>query len=106
MYHCCCRTTANNVAVDESMRVFVTDTTKYHVKVLDGAGNLIARVGAWGHYDCQGPQSKYPEPEIAFDWPYSLDAAADSLYVSDKRLRRIVKVRMDYRETKEARLPL
>ena len=106
MYHCCCRTTANNVAVDESMRVFVTDTTKYHVKVLDGAGNLIARVGAWGHYDCQGPQSKYPEPEIAFDWPYSLDASGDSLYVSDKRLRRIVKVRMDYRETKEARLPL
>jgi DNA-binding beta-propeller fold protein YncE len=101
MYHCSCRTTTNNVAVDDSMRVFVTDTTKYHVKVLDAAGNLMARVGAWGHYDCRGPQSKYPRPEIAFDWPYSLDACADALYVSDKRLRRIVKVRMDYREAKE-----
>lgn len=106
MYHCCCRTTSNNVAVDESMRVFAADATKYHVKVLDTAGNLIARVGAWGHHDCRGPHSEYPQPEIAFDWPHSLDAAADALYVSDKRLRRIVKVKMDYREVKEVPVPV
>ena len=105
MYHCKCRTTTNNVAVDEATRVFATDTTKYHVKVLDAAGNLITRVGAWGSHDCRGPQSEYPNPEVAFAWPYSLDASGDALYVSDKVLRRVVKVRLDYREIKAATVP-
>ena len=105
LYHCACRTTSRNLAVDEATRIFAADATKYHVKALDAAGNLIARVGAWGHQDCRGPDSKYPEPEIAFDWPYSLDACGDTLYVSDKRFRRITKVRLDYRQVKETPVP-
>jgi hypothetical protein len=78
---------------------------RYHVKVLDTAGNLIARIGSWGNAACQGPESRYPEPEIAFSWLHSIDAAGDALYASDKDLRRIVKVRMDYCEYKETTVP-
>jgi hypothetical protein len=95
----------NCVAVDEADRIFATDYQKYHVKVLDTAGNLIARIGSWGNAECRGPNSRYPEPEIAFGWLHSIDATQGTLYASDKDLRRIVKVRLDYRETKETVIP-
>jgi hypothetical protein len=102
MSQCRCPVNGNCVAVDEADRIFATDYLKYHVKVLDTAGNLIARIGGWGSADCQGPESRYPKPEIAFGWLHSLDAAGDALYASDKDLRRIVKVRLEYRVVKEA----
>jgi hypothetical protein len=98
---CRCKLTGNSMAIDEADRIFVTDTVRYHVKVLDRAGNLIARVGGWGNAECRGPKSKYPDPEIAFWWLYSLDAWGDALYTCDRDLCRVVKVKMDYRETKE-----
>ncbi|MDI9446385.1 MAG: hypothetical protein QM844_19675, partial [Planctomycetota bacterium] len=69
--------------------------------VLDAAGNLIARIGAWGNAAGQGPPGKYPLPEVAFGWGYSSAAGGDALYASDKDVRRIVKVRLDYREVTE-----
>jgi hypothetical protein len=97
--------TANMMAIDGSDRIFAADTGRYHVKVLDTAGNLIVRVGGWGNADCRGPGSKFPEPAIAFGWLFGLDACDDYLYASDRDLNRVVKVRMDYRETKETALP-
>ena len=47
----------------------------------------------------------YPNPEIAFWWVYSIDTYGDFLYASDRDLRRIAKIRMDYRETKESAIP-
>ncbi len=99
---CQCPVSTNCVAVDGADRVFATDYLRDHVKVLDTAGNLIARIGAWGNADCQGPPSKYPLPAVAFGWVYSIAAGSDAFYASDKDLRRIVKVRLDYREVKEA----
>ena len=105
MSQCRCPVNTNCVAVDEADRIFATDYQKYHVKVLDTAGNLIARIGSWGNAACQGPNSRYPEPEIAFGWLHSIDAARDALYASDKDLRRIIKVRLDYRECRETSVP-
>jgi hypothetical protein len=102
---CRCPVATNCLAVDAADRIFATDFTMYHVKVLDTAGNLIARIGAWGNADCQGPDSKHPQPEIAFGWVHSIDTFDDALYASDKDLRRIAKVRMDYRQTKEVEVP-
>ncbi|MDY0165180.1 MAG: hypothetical protein RBS80_01465 [Thermoguttaceae bacterium] len=59
------------VAIGEADRVFATDCQLSYVKVFDTAGNLITRVGAWGGADCQGPDSRYPEPEIAFNWVHN-----------------------------------
>jgi len=105
MSQCRCPVNTNCVAVDEADRVFCTDYQRYHVKVLDTAGNLIARIGSWGNAECRGPSSRYPEPEIAFGWLHSIAAAGDTLYASDKDLRRIVKVRLDYHESKETLVP-
>lgn len=102
---CKCPVATNCLAIDAADRIFAADYTMYHVNVLDTAGNLIARVGAWGSADCRGPGSRYPQPEIAFGWVHSLDTFGDALYASDKDLRRIAKVRMDYRQVKEVSLP-
>ena len=66
---------------------------------------ICVRLGAWGSADCCGPNSRYPEPEIPFGWLHSVDVLGDELYASDKDLRRIVKVRLDYRQVEEAILP-
>jgi len=105
MSQCRCPVATNCVAVDEADRVFATDYLKYHVKVLDTAGNLITRIGSWGNADCRGPNSRYADPEIPFGWLHSIDANSDTLYVSDKDMRRIVKVRLDYREVKKVAVP-
>ena len=105
MSQCRCPVVTNTVAVDAADRVFATDYLKYHIKVFDTAGNLIARIGAWGSADCRGPHSRYAQPEIPFDWVHSLDVLGDALYASDKQLRRIVKVRLDYRHLEETSVP-
>ena len=105
MSQCRCPVATNCLAVDEADRIFATDYLKYHVKVLDTAGNLIARIGQWGNADCRGPARHYPEPEIAFGWLHSIDATGDMLYASDKDLRRIAKVRLDYRLVQEKPVP-
>jgi hypothetical protein len=97
---CRCPVVTNTVAVDEADRIFHTDYLRYHVKILDTAGNVITRVGAWGNADNGGPESKHPQPAIAFSWLHGIDATNDALYASDRDLRRIVKVRLDYRETR------
>ncbi len=102
---CACPVPTACVAIDEADRIFATDYQLYHVKVLDTAGNLIARIGAWGGADCQGPESRYPEPEIAFAWVHSIDTFGDFLYASDRDTRRVLKVRLDYRHTQEASIP-
>jgi hypothetical protein len=102
---CRCTITTNILSIDSSDRIFAADTGRYHVKALDTAGNLIARVGGWGNADCRGPGSKYPDPAIAFGWLFSIDACGDSLYASDRDLNRVAKVRLDYRETKETAVP-
>ena len=102
---CACPVPTNCVAIDGADRIFAADYQLYHVKALDTAGNLIARIGAWGGADCRGPKSRYPDPEIAFAWVHSIDTFGDYLYASDKDLRRVAKIRMDYRHTKEAAIP-
>lgn len=102
---CQCPIATNCVAIDSADRIFAADYIMYHAKVLDTAGNLIARIGNWGSADCRGPKSTYPKPEIAVSWLHSMDAFGDALYASDRDLRRIVKVRMDYREVREATVP-
>jgi len=103
---CSCYYEGNSVALDEAGRVFATEMSLYHVKAFDAAGNLLARIGAWGSTDCLGPGSRYPQPAIACLSPGSVAAAGDALYVSDRGLRRVVKVRLRYRQCREAIIKL
>lgn len=97
-----CTVSSRTLASDASDRIYALNYAHYHVKVLDTAGNLITRIGSWGNADCRGPGSKYPDPAIPFWWVYSIDACGDYLYASDRDSRRVVKIRMDYREVKDA----
>jgi len=85
----------------------VSQPTDAEAAILDGAGNRIARIGSYGNADSAGPDSKVPEPEIAFAWPTVCDyAEADGkLYVTDSVNRRVVVVRFDYSATAECPLP-
>ena len=98
---CYCDWPDTHVAVDAADRIFVADVDLHMVKVLDSAGNMIARIGRWGNAETTpGPDGD--ARRVGFRFLYCLAAAGDSLYVSDKDLRRIAKIRMDYRERKEA----
>ena len=70
--------------------------------MLDSAGNRIARIGAYGNADSAGPESKVPDPEIAFAWPCETDYAEydGKLYVSDSVNRRVVVVKFAYSQEK------
>jgi len=89
------------VTLDEAGRVFVTDRDRFHVKVLDKAGNLIARIGGWGNTDSYAPARASSPPAIGFSAPQSPVAGNGTLYVADSHLFRVVKVRLGYRQTRE-----
>jgi hypothetical protein len=96
---CYCDWPDNHLAIDGADRLFVADVDLHMVKVLDTAGNMIARIGRWGNAETV-PGDGADAAHIGFRLIYCLAAAGDHLYVSDKDLRRIAKVRMDYRDTR------
>jgi len=92
---CQCDWPRGVVAIDAADRVFGADAIHHHVKVLDAAGNLIARLGWWG--SAQTVPADGDARRFGFWNIYGLTAAGDALYVSDKDLRRVAKFRMEYR---------
>jgi hypothetical protein len=101
---CYCDWPDTHLAVDAADRLFVADVDLHVVKVLDTAGNMIARIGRWGNAETlPGPDGR--AAEMGFRLIYCLAAAEDELFVSDKDLRRIAQIRMDYRQSREAPLP-
>jgi len=75
--------------LDEFGRVFVPDSKRHRVTVLDGAGNVVTRFGVRDNQDSNGPH-------IGLSDPVSVAAAADRAYVGDGAAGRIVKVRLGH----------
>ncbi|MDY0170376.1 MAG: hypothetical protein RBS80_27775 [Thermoguttaceae bacterium] len=101
---CYCDWPDTHLAIDAADRLFVADVDLHMIKVLDTAGNMIARIGRWGNAETvPGPDGD--AAGLGFRLIYCLAAAGDHLFVTDKDLRRVAKVRMDYRESKEASVP-
>ena len=92
------------MTLDDHRRIYAADRDHFHVKVFDKAGNLVARIGAWGSHDHLGPASRFPTPEIGISVPCNLAATDEFLYFTDRELARVVKVRLEYRQTREAAL--
>ncbi len=82
-------------------RLFVPDVARFSVKVLDGRGNLLTRIGSYGNADSAGPKSKIPKPEIAFAWPAYVAVTDEALYVSDMLNRRVLRARLIYAASAE-----
>ena len=103
-YHCACDSPGQLLAVDGADRIWGADIIHHWVKALDTAGNMITRVGWWGNAETVPGEDGDPS-QVGFRNIYSVAAHGDSLYVSDKDLRRIAKFKMEYREKKEVALP-
>ncbi|HHE74285.1 MAG TPA: hypothetical protein ENL37_04270 [Desulfobacteraceae bacterium] len=99
---CKCDWPRGIVTVDAADRIFATDSVHHHVKVLDTEGNLVVRIGWWGNAEdvpADGDAAK-----LGFWSINSLATFDECLYVCDKDLRRIAKIRMAYRETIEIKV--
>jgi hypothetical protein len=99
---CYCDWPDTHVAIDAADRIFLADIDLHMVKILDVAGNMIARFGRWGNAETK-PGPNGDARNLGFRLIYCLTTAKDSVYVSDKDLRRIAKIKMAYRETREAK---
>jgi hypothetical protein len=100
---CMCEWPDQMVAVDGADRIFAVNADISVVKVLDAAGNMIARIGRWGSAETL-PGADGDARELGFHFIYCVAAAGDRCYVGDKHLRRIAKVGMAYRETRAVAL--
>ena len=101
---CYCEWPDTMLAVDGADRICAANADLHMVKVLDTAGNMIARIGRWGNAETlPGPDGNAREP--GFSFIYCVAASGDNLYVGDKNLRRIAKIKMDYRHTEEVKVP-
>ncbi len=67
------------------------------VKIVDSAGNLITRFGRYGNAQTL-PGEDGDAKHLGFRNIYSLSATGDSVYVNDRDLHRVAKVKMDYRQ--------
>lgn len=77
---------------------------KYSIQVIDRAtGETVGEFGSYGNLDCQGPGSEFPHPELPFGTIAALSVWQDRLFVVDVVNRRVVKCRIVYDETKQAR---
>ncbi|MFH1022629.1 MAG: hypothetical protein V1809_04515 [Planctomycetota bacterium] len=86
-------------------RIFAPEVPRFSVKVLDSAGNELARIGSYGNADSAGPGSKIPEPEIAFAWPAYVAVTDEAVYVSDMVNRRVLRAKLVYAATAECPAP-
>jgi hypothetical protein len=100
---CICMT--SRLAVDEYGRVFAPNVFRFSVEMLDTNGNQIARIGRYGNADSAGPNSKSPEPGIAFAWPAFVATAGGKIYVSDSVNSRVMAIRFDYADRAECKIP-
>ena len=90
---------------DDWGRVWVPDAPGYCVAVLDSAGNVLTRFGAYGNRDAMGTGSAVPEPAIPLWSPERVAVLDGDAFVVDGLNTRIVQVRIRSRAAAEARVP-
>ncbi len=100
-----CRCGHAQFDIDGFDRLVVPDATRFQVRVYDSEGNLLHAFGGYGNADCRGPKSAHPKPEIPLAWGELVVTSHKYIYVGDNLNRRIVKVRLDYAETRSCPAP-
>jgi hypothetical protein len=86
-----CVCTKPRFDVDGFGRLYIPDAITFKVQVVDNSGNQIVRFGGYGNFDCQGPKSKEPKPEIPMGWPVTAGASDKYIYVGDCLNHRVVR---------------
>ena len=94
---CYCETT--RLDIDGYGRLFIPDTLRFSVLVVDAAGNQVSRIGGYGNMDNRGPDSAHPRPAIAFAWPLSARVHDGMLVVADQLNCRLLSAALMYEAT-------
>ncbi|MCX7804344.1 MAG: hypothetical protein N3A38_04045 [Planctomycetota bacterium] len=94
--------------VDGWGRLYIPNALEYCVRIVDNAGNEIAKFGYYGNPDSRGPDSAMPEPDIAFGWPMAVSAGhihKGRIFVADTLNHRVARleVRHEREETAEVK---
>jgi hypothetical protein len=95
------------MAFDSFARSFAPELDRYHVAVLDAAGNLILRIGRYGNADSAGAGSLVPlgGDEVGMVHGAYLATITDRrLFVADTASDRIFSVKLDYAATERVAL--
>jgi hypothetical protein len=95
---CSCETA--HFDIDAQERLFVPDTFRFSIAVLDASANLITRFGRYGNQDDVGEGDAIP-----LGWGHAVAVHGDRAYVADLLNHRVVRVRLDSRLTVECTLP-
>lgn len=112
-YTCGGECPAGQVSLDADDRAWVCDAAVYDVQAIDGAGNLMFRIGTYGNMDAKGgggdaltPGTKIVrDGEIPLACPFGVAVWKDRLFISDMYSHRVVRCRLEAAETKEIPLP-
>lgn len=89
-----CQCTMADFDADDWGRVWVPDAPGYCVAVLDSAGNVITRFGAYGNRDATGAGGLLPEPPIPLWSPERVAVLDNDAFVADTLSCRIVQVKL------------
>ncbi|MBL8795427.1 MAG: hypothetical protein JNM56_16095 [Planctomycetia bacterium] len=100
-----CACTKPRFDVDGFGRLYIPNGITYSVSVRDNSDNEIVRFGGYGNFDCQGPKSKEPRPEIALGWPVTASASDKYVYVGDCLNHRVVRVDKKYALEAKVKVP-
>ncbi|KPJ69713.1 MAG: hypothetical protein AMS14_11320 [Planctomycetes bacterium DG_20] len=82
--------------VDLYGRIFVPDTFRFGVAVLDNNTNAITRFGGYGNQDNRPHTGAAAGPAIPFAWVHSVQVTDRFAYVADVVNHRVVVVRLAY----------
>jgi DNA-binding beta-propeller fold protein YncE len=86
-----CACTKPRFEVDGYGRLYIPNAMTFKVSVRDNSGNGIVEFGGYGNFDCQGPESAEPKPEIPMGWPVTAGASDRYIYVGDCLNHRVVR---------------
>jgi len=86
-----CACTKPRFDIDGFGRLYIPNAMTFKVSVRDNSGNEIVEFGGYGNFDCQGPKSTEPKPEIPLGWPITAGTSDKYIYVGDCLNHRVVR---------------
>ncbi|HOX05421.1 MAG TPA: hypothetical protein PK280_03385 [Planctomycetota bacterium] len=102
-----CWCLSSSLDMDRHDRLFVPDSARFRVHVLDSNLNLILDFGGYDNADAPGGAANAPGPEIPMECPLSVRASDTAAYVLDAApcTPRVVRVKLSYAAEETCALP-
>jgi DNA-binding beta-propeller fold protein YncE len=89
-------------------RLYIPNALEYSVRIVDNAGNEVAKFGYYGNADSRGPESLVPDPAIALGWPIAVSVGQlhkGRIFVCDTLNHRVVRVEVSYKAEETCAAP-